>query len=324
MTSQTWLITGGAGYIGSHIADHFLADEKDIVIYDVAQDGQSSRIDYLRKRHNRGIHYIEGDIRDIAKLEESIFRFKPYGVIHTVALKSVSESMEKPHEYNEVNFEATRNLLKVLTKHQIKNFIFSSTAAVYGSPDHTNPVKESDFPNPISPYGASKLAAEKEVEAFLSLPGNNGTSFRFFNVIGCASPGLKDDSTGNLVPIIIKRLESGLSPVIFGTNYATHDGTCVRDYVDVRDIADAHLKAVNLGIKLPYVLNVGTGQGASVREVIEIISSAVRKSHLKAVFDKARPGDPAFLLADVDLIEKVLGYKSSYSLSESIKSHLKM
>ena len=159
MTTQKWLITGGAGYIGAHVADEFLSNGKDVVIYDSLYRGFESRIEYLRKKHDKEIPLIIADIRDIDKFEEALATHKPYGIIHTAALKAVGESMEKPDEYFEVNHHATTKMLNLMTRHEIKNFIFSSTAAVYGAPDHSNPIKEDAPKNPISPYGASKLAA---------------------------------------------------------------------------------------------------------------------------------------------------------------------
>jgi UDP-glucose 4-epimerase len=144
MIKQTWLITGGAGYVGSHIADLFLANNKKIFIYDSLQQGLESRITYLRIKHNVEIPLIVGDIRDIGKFEDALTTYKPDGVIHTSALKAVGDSMEKPDEYFEVNFHATTKMLELLKKHKIHNFIFSSTAAVYGSPEHSNPCKEDD------------------------------------------------------------------------------------------------------------------------------------------------------------------------------------
>jgi UDP-glucose 4-epimerase len=320
MTNQVWLITGGAGYIGSHVADEFLAHGKDVVIYDSLYQGLESRIEYLREKHNKEIPLIVADIRDTTKLNEVLTTYKPYGIIHTAALKAVGESMEKPDEYFEVNFHATTKMLELASQHGIKNFIFSSTAAVYGSPDHSNPIKEDDPKNPISPYGASKLAAEGEVNKFLAIPGNHGTSLRFFNVVGTAAPELLDNSVENLVPIVINKLKAGEPPVIYGTDYPTPDGTCVRDYVDVRDIALANLAVAGFEGNLPLTLNVGTGKGGSVREVIELVSTAANKSDILAIEDSPRAGDPAFLCADVSLIKNAIGFSTSFLLSESALS----
>jgi UDP-glucose 4-epimerase len=320
MTTQAWLITGGAGYIGAHVADAFLASGKDVVIYDSLYQGLESRIEYLRKKYNKEIPLIVADIRDTAKFDEVLTTYKPYGIIHTAALKAVGESMEKPDEYFEVNLHATTKLLELASQHGIKNFIFSSTAAVYGSPDHSNPIKEDDPKNPISPYGASKLAAEGEVNKFLDIPGNHGTSLRFFNVVGTAAPELLDNSVENLVPIVINKLKAGEPPVIYGTDYPTPDGTCVRDYVDVRDIARAHLTAADFQGNLPLALNVGTGKGGSVRQVINLVSTAFGKSDVTPAEENRRPGDAAFLCANASLIKRSIGLVCIYELKASTHS----
>jgi UDP-glucose 4-epimerase len=320
MTPQSWLITGGAGYIGSHIADLFLDNNKEVVIYDSLYQGLESRIEYLRKKHGKEIPLIVADIRDAAKFEEVLVTYKPQGVIYTAALKAVGESMEKPDEYFEVNHGATATILDLLIKHNIHNFIFSSTAAVYGSPDHSNPIKEDDPKNPISPYGASKLAAEGEVNKYLALPGNSGTSLRFFNVVGTAAPELMDNSVENLVPIVVNKLKAGDAPVVYGTDYSTPDGTCIRDYIDVRDVANAHLLSANAEKELPLVLNIGTGKGTSVRQVIEHVGSSFGRANLKLIPTARRVGDSAFLSADVTLAHKTLGFMASYDFADSVQS----
>ena len=317
MTPQTWLITGGAGYIGAHVADEFLANGKDVVIYDSLYRGLESRIQYLRKKHNKEIPLIVADIRDRDRFEDALMTCKPYGIIHTAALKAVGESMEKPDEYFEVNHLATTKMLELITKYQIKNFIFSSTAAVYGAPDHSNPMREDAPKNPISPYGASKLAAESDVDKFLTIPGNHGTSLRFFNVVGTAAPELMDNSVENLVPIVINKLKVGEPPVVYGTDYPTPDGTCIRDYVDVRDIAQAHLATACFEGELPLAMNIGTGRGGSVREVIKLVCAAKGLSDVVLVEVGRRPGDSAFLCADVSLIKSAIGFGSRYTLEES-------
>lgn len=317
---QTWLLTGGAGYIGSHVADAFLASGKDVVIYDSLYQGLESRIEYLRKKYNKEIPLIVADIRDTAKFDEVLTTYKPYGIVHTAALKAVGESMEKPDEYFEVNFHATTKMLELISKHGIKNFIFSSTAAVYGAPDHSNPIKEDDPKNPISPYGASKLAAEGEVNKFLAIPGNHGTSLRFFNVVGTAAPELMDNSVENLVPIVINKLKAGQPPVIYGTDYPTPDGTCIRDYVDVRDIAGAHLAAADSTTVLPLAMNVGTGRGGSVREVIKLVCEAAGSSEVVVEERNRRAGDPAYLCADVSLMKSALEFNSKFALEASAGS----
>jgi len=319
MTPQIWLITGGTGYVGSHIADLFLANNKKVAIYDSLHQGLESRVEYLREKYKTEIPLIVADIRDTVKFEEVLTTYKPYGVIHAAALKAVGESIKKSDEYFEVNLYATSKVLELVKKHNIHNFIFSSTAAVYGSPEHSSPIKEDHPKNPISPYGASKLAAEGEVNKFLAIPGNQGTSLRFFNVIGTAAPELMDNSVENLVPIVLNKLKAGQPPVIFGTDYSTPDGTCIRDYVDVRDVARAHLVAAD-SAALPAVMNVGTGRGASVREVIKLVCDAAALDDVMAIETERRSGDPAFLCADVTLINKAIGFVAKHSIEASVKS----
>jgi UDP-glucose 4-epimerase len=320
MTRETWLITGGAGYIGTHIADLFIADGKDVVLLDSLYQGLESRVEHLRKKHNTSIPLEVIDIRDYTAVENILEKNNFAGIVHTAALKAVGESVEKPDEYKEVNFTATTELLKLAQKHGIKKFLFSSTAAVYGSPDTMEPCKENGPLAPISPYGSTKLDAESKVTEFINTPGNSGTSLRFFNVVGTASQELLDNSVENLVPIVLGKLNKGEAPVIFGTDYPTEDGTCVRDYVDVRDIAQAHLVAANATCAIPPIINVGTGRGASVREIINLVLEAVNKSDTEVIEAPRRAGDPAFLCANVDLAATELGFKSKYSLEESIRS----
>ena len=320
MDRQSWLITGGAGYIGTHIADLFIADGKDVVLIDSLYQGLESRVAYLRKKHGVEIPLHVIDIRDYTAVE-NILKTKTFtGIVHTAALKAVGESVEKPDEYKEVNYTATVELLKLAEKYGVKKFLFSSTAAVYGSPDSMEPCKENGPLAPISPYGTTKLDAESKVSEFINTPGNSGTSLRFFNVVGTSSPELLDNSVENLVPIVLGKLNQGQAPVIFGIDYPTQDGTCVRDYVDVRDIAAAHLTAANSITPIPPIINVGTGRGASVREIIKLVLEATNKPDTKVIEAPRRAGDPAFLCADVSLAAAEMGFRSKYSLEESIRS----
>ena len=322
MTTQTWLLTGGAGYIGSHVADEFLASGKDVVIYDSLYQGLESRIEYLRKKYNKEIPLIVADIRDTDTFTKTLEQYKPYGIVHTAALKAVGESMEKPDEYFEVNFHATTKMLEIIASHNIHNFIFSSTAAVYGAPDHSNPIKEDDEKNPISPYGASKLAAEGEVNKFLALPGNHGTSLRFFNVVGTAAPELLDNSVENLVPIVINKLKAGQPPVIYGTDYPTPDGTCIRDYIHVVDLAAAHISALDYLTTTSVAhseFNIGTGSGYSVKDVLAVVKEVTGFMGKPEVLPR-RAGDPAQIVADVTRAHKELGWKSQLTLEDMVRS----
>lgn len=318
--SENWIITGGAGYIGSHIADLLLAEKKSILIYDSFYRGLRSRIEFLEDKYSCSIPVVKGDIRDFARIESVLSDFKITGIIHTAALKSVSESFEKPNEYIDVNFHATSGILKIAKKLGIKNFIFSSTAAVYGDPGTLIACQESDKPKPISPYGYSKLLAENCVTDFLSQSDNIGCSLRFFNVIGTSHLMLLDNSTDNLLPIVLKKLDEGKSPLIYGDDYPTQDGTCVRDYVDVRDIARAHLAIIQSKVKVPPILNIGTGKETSVKDIINLMIRINTGNQVEIIKSSRRAGDPAFLCADVSLVDNSLEFQAKYTLRESIES----
>lgn len=317
---QRWLITGGAGYIGSHVVDSFLASGKEVIIYDSLSHGLESRVNYLRQKYGKDVPLVVADIRDTEAFNQALTEKRPQGVIHLAAVKSVGESMEDPDKYFDVNLNATSQILGAISGHGISHFIFSSTAAVYGSPNHSISVKENDIKTPISPYGQSKYEAEQEVNKFLIIDQNRGTSLRFFNAVGRSAPELSDNSVENLLPIVMNKLKSGQNPEIFGDDYPTPDGTCIRDYVDVRDIANVHLAAADYPEVLPLALNVGTGSGRSVREVITLLSAAMDRTSINAVVTNRRSGDPALLCADVSLMEDTLGYKTQYSLEASIAS----
>ena len=318
--SQIWLLTGGAGYIGTHIADEFLRAGKAVVIYDSLYKGLSSRIDYLNKKHNTTIPLVKADIRDYETFEKTLSQYKITGIVHTAALKSVEESMSKRDDYIEVNYTATVQLLEIAKRAGVKHFIFSSTAAVYGNPDTYEACEEASSKKPINPYGESKLLAENSVSDYVMETGAIATSFRFFNVVGSESKALEDNSSTNLVPIIKKKLSSKSPITIFGSGYPTPDGTCVRDYVDVRDIAAAHLAAANSISDLPSAINIGTGKGVSVRELIDLALLITDEPNAKVEVSEGRPGDPAILFADVQLAEKVLGFVTKHSLESSLRS----
>lgn len=318
--SNTWLITGGAGYIGSHIADEFLTSGKDVILFDSLHNGLLSRVEYLCQKHNKEITLVISDLRDELSLNQVFTTHNPIGIVHAAALKSVAESMQHPEEYMKVNCEFTEQLLRIAAKHRVREFIFASTAAIYGSPKNSVPIREDDLKKPVSPYGVSKLLAEKEIDKYFKNFTFNGTSLRFFNVVGAASPELMDNSVENLVPIVMNALKTKQNPIIYGTDYETPDGTCIRDYVDVRDIARASLYVADYPGPLPFALNVGTGKGVSVREVIELVAKNAGQNNLVTIEADRRAGDPETLFADISLIEATLGFKAKFSLEEGIQS----
>lgn len=320
MERKVWLITGGAGYIGSHIADEFLNEGKSVVIYDSLYSGLESRIEYLRTKHKANIPLVKADIRDFDQLE-NVFMLNSFeGIVHCAALKSVDESIENPKEYTQVNYGATVALLEFAKFYEVKKFIFSSSAAVYGNPNSMHPCPESASKIPISPYGDTKLQAEEAVSEYLAIKGNLGTSLRFFNVIGTAAAELRDNSKKNLVPILIDRLYERLEISVFGTDYDTPDGTCVRDYVDVRDVSRAHLAVAKSIGELPKAMNVGTGFGSSVRNIIDSIEKISNKRFEEVINCHRREGDPAFLCADINLSNHAMGFESIYTLNQSLQS----
>jgi UDP-glucose 4-epimerase len=320
MSKDIWLLTGAAGYIGSHVADEFLSSGRPIVVYDSLLNGNLERIKFLEFKYDCSIPFIEADIRDLSRFEYELKNREISGIAHLAALKSVNESIEHAMEYFEVNHLATRKISEIATRNDVKKFIFSSTSAVYGSPTGDKACEEFDDKKPITPYGESKLQAEKEVTVFNNVPGNTGISLRFFNVIGSVTKELCDEDGQNLVPILIKRIQNGEKLEIFGTDYPTPDGTCVRDYVDVRDIARAHRMVADFKGTWPEALNIGTGRGASIRKIINLITTVMNVATIDIAELNRRTGDAQSVTANVDLAKTTLGFTAKYSLEDSIRS----
>jgi len=308
-----WLVTGGAGYIGSHV----LLKMKEAGFALLTLDNLSSG---LVKRIPSGVNLVEGDICDSDLVSRVLNENHIEGIINLAALKSVEESKRIPDEYERINHLGTKILVDCAILAGVKIFIQSSTAAVYGNSE-SGFVSETSELNPISPYGQSKVLAEKEVARFVQEGGRRGTSLRYFNVLGSESPLLKDNSKANVVPMVLEALAKGAPPEIFGDDYPTKDGTCIRDYIHVSDIARAHVLAA-LKLQrgtLPPAINIGTGHGYSVREVIsEILMQS--NSEVEPVVVGRRDGDTAALTSDISLIRELLGFKAEMSLFEMIRS----
>lgn len=319
-TPETWFITGGAGYIGAHIADSFLMAGKSVVIYDSLHKGSIEKISYLEEKYKTHIPFIKGDICDKSALDFALREKNFSGIVHSAALKSVEESFQDPDLYYNVNSEGTKNIINSATNNSINRIIFSSTAAIYGNPTKDGASQEIDEPQPISPYGKTKLVAEEEIKKFSNIPGNHGISLRFFNVIGTGSSYLVDTSKDNLVPIVIEAIENSRHIEVFGNDYSTRDGTCIRDYVDVRDVSKAHLLAADASIELPRIINIGTGIGITVREVINEICKVFEVALPDVRNSKRRTGDPDSLWADINLAKSELKYVPDYTFAQSIKS----
>lgn len=313
---MSWMITGGAGYIGSHVTMAMIAEGENVVVYDDLSTGFTQRVEGIAS-------VVVGDIRNKSLVESTIKDYKVTGIIHLAAKKSVEESKLVPEDYDDVNHLGTRALLEIAEISGVESFVFSSSAAVYGNVS-TGIAGETTTTSPISPYGESKLKAEEALKEYLENGKIRGISLRYFNVAGATSKQLSDASISNLIPIVLDDLASKRRPRIYGNNYPTRDGTCIRDFVDVRDIARAHVMASRAIItkEIPVTLNIGTGIGSSVREIIDLLVK-LSASSLDPIIDNPRLGDPASLIADVTLARKSLKFASIYSLRETLESAVK-
>jgi UDP-glucose 4-epimerase len=308
------LVTGGAGYIGAHVVALAQQAGHEPTIVDDLVTGLRSRVDCeVIKLSLEAPGAVE-------RLSEIMHHTKFDAVIHLAARKQVGQSVEIPEQYYLDNVGGLANLLLAMRSNNILKFVFSSSAATYGMPE-VDLVTEIQPPEPINPYGETKLIGEWMV-ANAANWGLRGLNLRYFNVAGCASKKLADTAELNLIPIAIAQIKRGEPPIVFGADYPTPDGSCVRDYVHVADLAKAHLMAVDY-LELPKqkyaTFNVGTGQGASVLEVLAELKKA-SGIQFEEVLAERRLGDPPKLVADTERIEKVLGFKASFGLEEIVKS----
>ena len=310
---MTWLITGGSGYIGRHIVEEFYRQEIAVVVYDKSSHKS-------QRKFNDGFSLVLGDIRDQTSLRELFARSNFEGVINLAALKSVSESFEHPDLYESINFEAAANLMDLAIAHGVSFFIQSSSAAVYGS-NYNGFVSESDLVKPISPYGVSKLKAEKYLSSLILKNSISGTSLRYFNVAGSRDSSLRDIGDSNIFPIFVNQLSQGISPAIYGYNLKTKDGTCLRDYIHVEDLVRAHLAVLRkFEVKqLSPVINLGSGIETSVLEIYTKISEFL-EIEIKPLLMPARHGDPISLIADISIAQEELDFSPHKSLTDIILS----
>jgi UDP-glucose 4-epimerase len=310
------LVTGGAGYIGSHVVRLLKERGDNVVVVDNMSSGISSRIE--------NIPLIELDLaapEAVETLVAAIENHKISSVIHFAARKQVGESVAKPEWYFAQNIGGMANLLTALRKTGVDRLVFSSSAATYGMPD-VDMVREDALCQPINPYGQTKLVGEWMVANAARAWNLRGANLRYFNVAGAGWPDLADTAVMNLVPIVFTALENGHKPVVFGNDYPTPDGSCIRDYVHVLDLAEAHLAALEYLDRddRPFdTFNVGTGIGSSVLEVMEEIKKV---SGVDFEFDiqAGRAGDPPSLCADVSRIKETLGWSAKRNLSEIIQT----
>jgi UDP-glucose 4-epimerase len=310
----TWLITGGAGYIGAHVVRAMRDAGEQAVVYDDLSTGIAERVP-------DGVPLVVGSTLDAELLARTLKEHAVTGVVHLAAKKQVGESVNLPLHYYRENVEGLRVLLEAAVAAAVPSFVFSSSAAVYGMPD-VDLVTEETPCVPMSPYGETKLVGEWLVRATGRATGLSTASLRYFNVAGAATPELADTGVFNLVPMVFEKLTEGASPRVFGDDYATPDGTCVRDYIHVVDLAEAHVAAARRLSAAPgtdLTLNVGRGEGVSVREMIDRIN-AITGYDLPPTVTARRPGDPARVVASADRIAAELDWKAKHDVEDMITS----
>ncbi|MGW6402393.1 UDP-glucose 4-epimerase GalE [Streptomyces sp. NPDC055134] len=312
---MTWMITGGAGYIGAHVVRAMQEAGERTVVYDDLSTGVAERVP-------DGVPLVEASTLDSDAVARTIAGHGITGVVHLAAKKQVGESVERPLHYYRENVEGLPVLLEAVTAGGVPSFVFSSSAAVYGMPD-VDLVTEDTPCLPMSPYGETKLAGEWLVRATGRAHGLATASLRYFNVAGAATPELADTGVFNLVPMVFERLTDGEAPRIFGADYPTPDGTCVRDYIHVVDLAEAHVAAARrLSGAAPgtdLTLNIGRGEGVSVLEMVELINATTGHG-TDPVVTPRRPGDPARVVASADRIATELGWAAKRDVRDMVES----
>ncbi|MEU1595204.1 UDP-glucose 4-epimerase GalE [Streptomyces sp. NPDC005708] len=311
---MTWLITGGAGYIGAHVVRAMTEAGERAVVYDDLSTGIAERVP-------AEVPLVVGSTLDGELLRRTLAEHPVAGVVHLAAKKQVGESVEAPLLYYRENVEGLRVLLEAVTAAGVPSFVFSSSAAVYGMPD-LDLVTEETPCVPMSPYGETKLAGEWLVRATARATGLSAACLRYFNVAGAAAPELADVGVFNLIPMVFEKLTENAPPRIFGDDYPTPDGTCVRDYIHVADLAEAHVAAARALQASPgadLTLNIGRGEGVSVREMINRINAVTGYGTPPAVTPR-RPGDPARVVASADRIAGELGWTAKRDVEDMITS----
>lgn len=308
------LICGGAGYIGSHMVAELLEKGKEIIVLDNFEKGHKSAV--------LGGKIYEGDLRNIDTIDKVFKENHIESVIDFAAYSLVGESVQKPLKYFENNVGGTLNLLKIMKKYGVKYIVFSSTAATYGEPKNI-PIFEGDLTFPTNPYGESKLTVEKLLKWSDNAYGIKYAALRYFNAAGAHVSGLIGEDHNpetHLIPIILQvALKKRDKIFIFGDDYNTQDGTCVRDYIHVMDLANAHLLALDKIMKdgKSEIYNLGNGKGFSVKEVIEV-SRRVTGGEIKAEIVSRREGDPAVLVASSKKAREELNWKPKYDSLDTI------
>lgn len=311
---MTWLVTGGAGYIGAHVVRAFGEVGLPAVVLDDLSSGH-------RRFVPDEVPFVEGSILDTGLLLATLREHEVEGVMHIAAFKYAGVSVQRPLHTYEQNVSGTLSVLRAMQEAGVDKVVFSSSAATYGTPD-VDTVTEQTETRPESPYGESKLVGEWLLRDQATATGLRHTSMRYFNVVGSGSPEVYDTSPHNLFPLVIEALLAGRTPQIYGDDYPTPDGTCVRDYVHVGDLAVSHVaaaEALAAGTTLERVYNLGSGDGLSVRQVMDAMAR-VTGIDFEPEIRERRPGDPARIVAAGDLAARDLKWEMRHSVDEMVAS----
>ena len=314
---MTWLVTGGAGYIGAHIVSAMHDAGESVVVLDDLSTGDADRIP--------DTPLVHGSILDGDTVARTLRSWEVTGIVHLAAKKQVEESVHRPLYYYQQNVEGLRVLLEAALDAGVESFVFSSSAAVYGAPD-VDVVHEDTPCAPVNPYGTTKLIGEQMVADVAAVSGMRYANLRYFNVAGAGEPRLADTGASNLVPMVFERLTQRLAPSIFGDDYDTPDGTCIRDFIHVADIASAHVTAaatLREGRVSALTANIGRGQGVSVSEMVRTIRSVTgtaEENWSEPVVAPRRAGDPARVVASATTIEEALGWRARWGVEEMVQS----
>ena len=308
---MTWLVTGGAGYIGLHVVRALRAGGHGVVVLDDLSTGRGELVD---------VPLVRGSVHDADLLRATMRDHDVRGVIHLAAKKQVGESVERPLYYYRENVSGLMTLLEVMGECGVDVLVFSSSAAVYGMPD-VEFVTEETPTTPLSPYGETKLVGEWLTRDAAVASGVRYALLRYFNVAGAAVPELSDTGVANLIPMVFQRLSAGQRPLLFGDDYPTPDGSCVRDFIHVADLAEAHVAALThlTGGGGNLLLNVGRGEGSSVREVLDVVGSVTGLPTDPEVRPR-RAGDPARVVASNTAIRSALGWEARHDLRDMVTS----